>query len=81
MGIRSDVKNEQSKMTFNGEGAPEQTIRPVIGFSLDGEGDWRSLKANWLRSVSCFTCVYLHRLSDKEVRCPALYAMWYVFTA
>ncbi len=32
-------------MTFTGEGSPEQTIRQVIGFRLEGEGEGRSLEA------------------------------------
>jgi len=31
-------------MTFTGEGSPEQTIRQVIGFRLEGEGQGRSLE-------------------------------------
>jgi hypothetical protein len=32
-------------MTFTGEGSPEQTIRQVIGFRLEGEGQSNSLEA------------------------------------
>ena len=31
-------------MSFTGEGSPEETIRQVIGFRLDGEGQGRSLE-------------------------------------
>jgi hypothetical protein len=31
-------------MTFTGEGSPDQTIRQVIGFRLEGEGQGRSLE-------------------------------------
>jgi hypothetical protein len=31
-------------MTFTGEGSPEQTIRQVIGFRLEGEGEGSSLE-------------------------------------
>lgn len=31
-------------MTFTGEGSPEQTIRQVIGFRLEGEGEGHSLE-------------------------------------
>ena len=31
-------------MTFTGEGSPEQTIRQVIGFQLEGQGQGRSLE-------------------------------------
>jgi hypothetical protein len=31
-------------MTFTGEGSPEQTIRQVIGFRLEGEGQGNSLE-------------------------------------
>lgn len=31
-------------MTFTGEGTPEQTIRQVIGYRLEGEGEGRSLE-------------------------------------
>lgn len=32
-------------MSFTGEGSPEQTIRQVIGFRLEGEGQGRSLES------------------------------------
>jgi hypothetical protein len=32
-------------MTFTGEGSPDQTIRQVIGFRLEGEGQGRSLES------------------------------------
>jgi hypothetical protein len=38
-------------MTFTGEGSPEQTIRQVIGFRLEGEGQGTSLE-NYLGQIS-----------------------------
>lgn len=38
-------------MTFTGEGSPEQTIRQVIGFRLEGEGQGLSLE-NYLGQIS-----------------------------